>query len=149
MSPQKSDVMSGSLIGQTQGTRPGVAFAEGAGEAFERGGEIRVRERVRQPGRRAEVREVEHHADAEFFKEGKPPVEPAPVVFARLAFDLVPGQGVAQPAAAEVLADELEILPPEAVVLGPFVLVDAQCGMNEHSMPVAQRKSESDMKDEG
>ncbi len=128
MSPQKSEVMSGSLIGQTTGHASGVAFAEGPGEPFERRREIRVREGVRQPGRRAEVREVEHAADAEFLEQGEPLVEPPPVELPGLAFDLVPGQGVAQPLAAEVVGDQLEILPPEPVVLGPAVLVDAQVG---------------------
>ena len=72
------------------------------------------------------MREVEHQVDAEFLEKREALIEPFPIVPARLAFDLVPRQGVAQPFAAEVLADELEILPPEAVVLGPFVLVDAQ-----------------------
>ena len=105
-----------------------VAFAEGPGEPLQRRREIRVREGVRQPRRRAEVREVEHQVDAEFLEQRQPRVEPRPVVLTRLALDLVPGQGVAQPLAAEVAADEFIVLPPEAVVLGPFVLVDAQVG---------------------
>jgi hypothetical protein len=49
-----------------------------------------------------------------------------PVEFAAAGFDLVPRQRVAQVRDAQLLAGAPEVVAPEAVVLGPFKLIDVE-----------------------